>query len=73
MEEKRSSHSLSIIFAIISTLVSLFIAGYSFYLSSLGTFWFIPIGIYFVVECVFIIIPLFQKGEYKKMRLQGIF
>ena len=73
MEEKRSSHSLSIIFAIISTLVSLFIAGYSFYLSSLGTFWFIPIGIYFVIECVFIIIPLFQKGEYKKMRLQGIF
>ena len=73
MEEKRPSHSLSIIFAIISTLVSLFIAGYSFYLSSLGTFWFIPIGIYFVIECVFIIIPLFQKGEYKKMRLQGIF
>ena len=73
MEEKRSSHSLSIIFAIISTLVSLFIAGYSFYLSSLGTFWFIPIGIYFVIECIFIIIPLFQKGEYKKMRLQGIF
>ena len=73
MEEKHPSHSLSIIFAIVSTLVSLFIAGYSFYISSLGTFWFIPIGIYFVIECVFIIVPLFQKGEYKKMRLQGIF
>lgn len=73
MEEKRPSHSLSIIFAIISTLVSIFIAGYSFYISSLGTFWFIPVGIYFAIECVFIIIPLFQKDDYKAMRLQGIF
>ena len=73
MEEKRSNRALSIIFAIISTLVSLFIAGYCFYISSLGTFWFIPIGSYFALECLFIIIPLFQKDDYKAMRLQGVF
>ena len=73
MEEKRPSRALSIIFAIISTLVSIFIAGYCFYVSSLGTFWFIPIGAYFSLEVLFIIIPLFIKDDYKAMRLQGIF
>ena len=73
MEEKRPNRVISVIFAVISTLVSLFIAGYSFYISSLGTFWFIPIGAYFALECLFIIIPLCIKDDYKAMRLQGIF
>lgn len=75
MEEEivRKDRGLSTIIAILSTLVSIFIAGYSFYLSSLGTFWFIPIGSYFALECLFIIIPLFQKDDYQAMRLQGIF
>ena len=73
MEEKRPSRASSVIIALLSTLVSIFIAGYCFYISSLGTFWFIPIGSYFALECLFIIIPLFIKDEYKAMRLQGIF
>ena len=75
MEEEivRKDRGLSTIIAILSTLVSIFIAGYSFYLSSLGTFWFISIGSYFALECLFIIIPLFQKDDYQAMRLQGIF
>ena len=73
MEEKRPSRALTIIIAFLSTLVSLFIAGYCFYIASLGTFWFIPIGSYFALECLFIIIPLFIKDDYKAMRLQGIF
>ena len=73
MEEKRPNRVISVIFAVISTLVSLFIAGYSFYISSLGTFWFIPIGAYFALECLFIIVPLCIKDDYKAMRLQGIF
>ena len=73
MEEKCPHRTLSVVSAILSTLVSLFIAGYCFYISSLGVFWFIPIGSYFALECLFIIIPLFQKDEYQAMRLQGIF
>ena len=73
MEGKRSNRLLSIVFAVLSTLVSVFIAGYCFYISSKGTFWFIPIGAYFALECLFIIIPLFQKDDYQAMRLQGVF
>ena len=73
MEEKRSNRLLSIVFAVLSTLVSLLIAGYCFYISSKGTFWFIPIGAYFALECLFIIIPLCQKDDYQAMRLQGVF
>ena len=75
MEEEivHKNRALSAVVAILSTLVSIFIAGFSFYLSSLGTFWFIPIGSYFALECIFILAPLFKKDDYKAMRLQGIF
>ena len=74
MEEiTRKNRGLAIIVAIISFLVSLFISGYCFYLSSLGNFWFIAIGFFFVLEAIFLIIPLFKKDDYQAMRLQGIF
>ena len=74
MEEiTHKNRALAIIVAIISFLVSLFISGYCFYLSSLGNFWFIAIGCFFVLEAIFLIIPLFKKDDYQAMRLQGIF
>lgn len=67
----KRSRLLSIIIAILSTLVSFAASAYSFYLSS--TWWFIPLAIYFVLEGIFLIVPLFIKDDYQAMRLQGIF
>lgn len=67
----KKSRLLSVIIAVLSTLVSLVASAYSFYLST--TWWFIPLGIYFVTEAVFLIVPLFIKDDYQAMRLQGVF
>ena len=55
--------------AILSTLATIFIAGFSFYLSK--TWWFIPLGIVFAISSIFLIAPLFIKDDYKAMGLQG--
>ena len=64
---------LIILTAIISTLVSLTIGGYSFYLAIKSNFWFIYISAYFLTEGAFIFSSLFIKEEYKRMRVLGIF
>ena len=61
-----------VLLAIVSALVSAFVAGYSFYLSGLGNNWFITIAIYFVIEAIGLFASLFIKDEYKSMRFQGI-
>lgn len=66
------SRTSSIITAVISTLVSIFISGYCFYLSFLGNFWFIALAVYFLIEATFLIVPLFNKDDYQAMRIQGI-
>lgn len=65
--------SLSIVFAVLSTILSLGASTYSIYLAILGTWWFIPLGIYFLIESAFLIVPLFSKDDYKAMRIQGVF
>lgn len=58
--------------AILSSLVSLFVAGYSFYLSGLGNYWFIVVGICFLLESAFVFSALFFKDKYQVMRIEGI-
>ena len=58
--------------ALISSLVSIFIAIFSFLLAGKGTFWFYPIGSYFILEALFMMIALFKKDDYKAMRFLGI-
>ena len=64
---------LKIFLAIISSLVSFAIAGYSFFLVSKANYWFVTIGVYFALEGLFIIISAAIKDDYKGMRVQGIF
>ena len=68
----KKNRGLCFLMAFVSTLLSLAISGFCFYLSSLGNYWFIAIAIYFALESAFIIAPLFTKDDYKAMRLQGI-
>ena len=68
-----SSHKfLNALMLVLSSLVSVFVAGYSFYLVSLGNTWFIAIGIYFAIEGFALIGTLFIKDEYKAMHFQGV-
>ena len=62
----------SILMAMLTCLVTLTLAGYSFYLSSLKNYWFIALGVVFVIEGLLQIIPLFNKDDYKAMRVQGV-
>ena len=59
--------------AFLSMLVSAFVAVFSFYIVSKGVYWFVPIAIYFVLEALFIILPLFIHDAYKAMRTLGVF
>ena len=59
--------------AIVSLIVSLCASVFSFYIVSLGIYWFIAIATYFLLEALFIFIPLFIKDDYKAMRTQGVF
>ena len=63
----------SVLISILSCLVTLFISGFCFYLSSLGNYWFIALAICFLLSSVFIFAPLFVKDDYKAMRLQGVY
>ena len=62
----------SALVAILSCLLTLFLAGFNFYLSSLGNYFFIAIAIIFILLGAFIMVPLFIKDDYKAMRIQGI-
>ena len=53
-------------------LVTLTLAAYSFYLSSIGNYWFIALAISFVLEGLFQIFPLFIKDDYKAMHRLGV-
>lgn len=64
---------LIIFTAFISFLVSVFVGLYSLYLSFNHNYWFIYISAYFVTEGLFILISLFIKDEYKRMRFLGVF
>ena len=68
----QKNRSLSIIIAILSTLLSLVLAGYSIYLSALGNYWFIAIGFYFLFVTASIVWPLFKQDDYEAMHLQGV-
>ena len=72
-ENDKQNRLSSIIFSTISAIISLAIAIFLFYLSKTGTFWFIPLGIIFIVDLIFIIIPLFIKDDYQAMRISGIY
>ena len=63
---------LDVLMAVLSSFISLFISGYSFYLSGLGNGWFVTIAIYFLLEGVLLFAYLFIKDAYKAMRFQGI-
>ncbi len=69
----KNNNVLRILLAIISAIASFAIGGFCLYLSFLHNYWFVLIGIYFLVEGLFILIPLGNKDEYKAMRIQGIF
>ena len=69
----RKNRVPSVIIAIFSFLISLAISYYCFYLSSLGNYWFIALGILFIFESASLIGPLFKKDDYEAMRLQGAF
>ena len=68
----RSHKFLNALMLVLSSLVSVFVAGYSFYLVSLGNTWFIAIGIYFAIEGFALIGTLFIRDEYKAMHFQGV-
>ena len=71
-EQPDKRRDLCIMMAILSSLVSVLIAGFSIYLSVLGNFWFIVVALFFLLETWFVIWPLRKPEDYQAMRLQGI-
>lgn len=71
-EELKKNRDLCALMAGLSAFTSLLIAGYSVYLTVLGNFWFIAIAVCFLLECFFLIFPLFKPEDYQAMKLQGI-
>ena len=71
-EEPKKNRELCLLMAILSGLVSILIAGFSIYLAALGNYWFIVIGIFFLLQTWFIIWPLLKPEDYQAMRIQGI-
>ena len=69
----RNRKPLIIFLTILSVIASIALAGISLYLSVLNNYWFIPLGIYFIFEAIFIIIGAVQKDEYIGMRVLGVF
>ena len=64
---------LSTLIAGLSSAISLLIGVFSFYFSALGNYWFIVIGLFFLLDSALLILPLFKKDEYQAMRFQGIY
>ena len=71
-EEPKKNRELCLLMAILSGLVSILIAGFSIYLAVLGNFWFIAIGVFFLLETWFIIWPLLKSEDYQAMHIQGV-
>ena len=60
-EQPKKNRELCVLMAILSGLVSLLIGGFSVYLSILGNFWFIVVALFFLLETLFVIWPLFKS------------
>ena len=58
--------------AVLSALVSVLLAGYCIYLSILGNFWFIAVAVFFLIQGLLVIWPLFKEEDYQAMHLQGV-
>ena len=71
-EDQLKNRELCIMMAVLSGIVSVLIAGYSLYLSVLKNYWFIAISVFFLLETLSVIWPLFKKDDYQAMRLQGV-
>ena len=71
-DELKKNHDLCALMAVLSAFTSLLIAGYSVYLTVLGNFWFITIGVFFLIQAGLVIWPLFKKEDYQAMHLQGV-
>ena len=72
-QEDSSGRAIGGITAVISAFVSFLVGGFCIYLAILGTWWFIPLGVLFAIDGLFLFIPIFIKDGYKAMRLQGVF
>ena len=62
-----------IILSIFSSLASFAFGVFALYLSMIGNVYFIPIGIYYLLEGIFLIVPLTFKDEYRGMKYISIF
>ena len=71
-QEDKAGRAIGGLVAVVSALISFVLSGFCFYLSVLGTWWFIPLGALFAVDALFLIIPIFVKDGYKAMRVQGV-
>lgn len=71
-QENNGGRAIGGLVSVVSALISIALSGYCFYISVLGTWWFIPLGALFAVGALFLIIPIFIKDGYKAMRLQGV-
>lgn len=70
--EENGGRAIGGLVAVVSAFMSLILGGFCFYLSVLGTWWFIPLGALFAVDGLFLIIPAFIKDGYKAMKVQGV-
>ena len=68
---RSSNRKLAFISALVSSLISLGVGAFSYYVAAIGNYWFWLIGSYFLSEAAFILVPLFFKDEYKGMRFMG--
>ena len=68
----RRKRGFCVFCGLLSFLVSAGVAAYSFYLTSLGVWWFAPLAILFTMGAVFIVLPLFLDDDYKAMHFQGV-
>ena len=71
-QEETGGRALGALTAVVSALVSILIGSFSIYVSTLGTWWFIPLGVLFVIDGLFLFIPIFIKDGYKAMKVQGV-
>ena len=71
-QEENGGRALGALTAVISALVSILVGSFSIYLSGLGTWWFIPLGVLFIIDGLFLFVPVFIKDGYKAMRVQGV-
>ena len=71
-EEDNGGRAIGGLTAVVSAFVSFLIGGFSLYLSVLGTWWFIPLGVLFIIDGLFLFIPIFVKDGYKAMKVQGV-